>query len=109
MASKSGTGLKKETSGALSYVLGPVTGIVFLVLEKDSFVRFHAMQSIVFSVFVFFLNTLLGITVILAPLVPLLMLLEFAVWLILIYKASQGQKWELPFLGQFVYKFLPKA
>jgi len=36
-------GLKKETMGALSYVLGPVSGIVFLIISKDTFVRFHAM------------------------------------------------------------------
>ncbi len=106
---KSGTGLKKETAGALSYVLGPVTGIIFLLLEKDSFVRFHAMQSIVFSVVVFVVNTLLGVTIVLAALVPLLALVEFALWLILIYKASQGEKWEIPVLGKFVYKFLPKV
>lgn len=46
---KTGTGLKKETSAALSYVLGFITGIIFLIIEKDPFVRFHAMQSIVVS------------------------------------------------------------
>jgi uncharacterized membrane protein len=104
--SNSTTGLKKETAGALAYVLGPITGVIFLVLEKDAFVRYHAMQSIVFSVAVFALNTLLGITVILAPLVPLLVLGEFILWLLLIYKASQGEKWEIPVLGKYVHKFL---
>jgi uncharacterized membrane protein len=44
----------------------------------------------------------------LAFLVPLLWLGEFIVWLALIYKASQGQTWELPFLGKYVHKFLGK-
>lgn len=108
-APQSTTGLKKETAGALSYVLGPVTGVIFLVLEKDPYVRFHALQSIVFSIAVFVLNTLLSLTVVLAPLVSLLILVEFALWLILIYKASQGEKWEVPFLTKFVNKFLSKA
>lgn len=100
------TGLKKETAAALSYVLGPITGVFFLVMEKDEFVRFHAMQSIVFSVTALVLNTILGVTVILAVLVPLLTLVEFALWLMLIYKASQGEKWELPVLGTYVHKLL---
>ena len=54
-----GTGLKKETAAALSYVLGPVTGVIFLVLEKDPFVRFHAMQSIVVIVVLFGLQWVL--------------------------------------------------
>jgi uncharacterized membrane protein len=104
----SATGLKKETAAALSYVIGPITGLIFLLLEKDEYVRFHAMQSIVFSVAAFVLNSVLGITVILSPIVPILVLLEFALWLVLIFKASQGEKWEIPYLGQYVYRLLPK-
>jgi len=100
------TGLKKETAAALSYVLGPITGVIFLLLEKDPFVRFHSMQSIVFSVAALILNTLLTATVVLALFVPILILLEFALWLMLIYKASQGTEWELPVLGKYAKKFL---
>ena len=43
-----GTGLDSNVAAALSYLLGWVTGIVFLLIEKeDDFVRFHAAQSIV--------------------------------------------------------------
>ena len=47
------SGLTPNVAGALSYVLGLITGIVFLVLDpykRDRFVRFHAMQSILFCV-----------------------------------------------------------
>lgn len=103
---KSGTGLKKETAAAISYVLGPVTGILFLVLENDSFVRFHAMQSTIFSVAAIVVNSVLTATVFLGFLVPLLALGEFVLWLVLIYKASTGEKWALPVLGPYVEKFL---
>src|SRR5260370_31019811 len=49
----SSAGLDSNLAGALSYALGLITGILFLVLEpykKDRFVRFHAMQSVLFSV-----------------------------------------------------------
>ncbi len=104
-----GTGLNKNTSGALSYVLGPITGVIFLVIEKDPYVRFHAMQSIVYSVAAFVLNMVLGITIILALALPLLWIVEFVLWLLLIYKAWQGQEWELPVIGKFARQLASKA
>lgn len=111
MAAKSetGTGLNKQTSGALSYVLGPITGVIFLVLEKDPYVRFHAMQSIVVFVSLFILQAVLGMTIVLAALVPLVSILSFVLWLLLIYKAWQGEKWEVPVLGKYARKFGKKA
>lgn len=103
------TGLKKETAGALSYVLGPITGIVFLVLEKDSFVRFHAMQSIVTFVGLFILQWAFAFTVILLVFVPLISIVGFALWLILIYKAWQGDQWEVPVLGKIAKQLLRKV
>ena len=35
MAEKTGLGLPKNTTAALAYVLGVITGIVVLMLEKD--------------------------------------------------------------------------
>jgi uncharacterized membrane protein len=106
---KSGTGLDKNTAGALSYVLGPVTGVVFLVLEKDSYVRFHAMQSITTFVVLFVLQWMMTITVVLLPLVPLLSLLGFVLWLLLIYKAWKGEEWELPIVGKLARNFVKKV
>jgi len=106
---KSVTGLKKETSGALAYVLGPITGVLFLIIEKDPFVRFHAMQSIVVFVGLFALQAMLGLTIILAVLIPLVGIVSFVLWLMCIYKAWQGEEWEVPFLGKFARQILKKA
>jgi len=108
-AEKSGTGLSKNTSGALAYVLGPVTGVIFLVLEKDPFVRFHAMQSVVVFLVLFVLQWVFGITIVLLPLVPLISILAFILWLLLIYKAWQGDEWEVPVLGKYARKFVKKV
>ena len=102
------TGLKKTTSGALAYVLGPVTGIIFLIIEKDPFVRFHAMQSTVVFVVLFVLQWILGITIILFPLSALIGIISFVLWLILIYKAWQGEQWEVPILGKVAKDLLKK-
>lgn len=104
-----GTGLPRNTAAALSYVLGPVTGVLFYLLEKDSFVRFHAMQSIVVFVLLFVLQWVFGLTLVLLPLVPLISVLGFVLWLLLIYKAWQGQEWEVPVLGSYARKFMKKV
>jgi len=102
-------GFKKETAGALAYVLGPVTGLFFLVTNKSPFVRFHAMQSTVVFVALLVLQWVLGITIILFPLSAIVGLVTFALWLILIYKAWQGEEWEVPVLGKIARNFLKKA
>ena len=106
---KKGTGLPKNTAAALSYVLGPVTGVIFYLLEKDPFVRFHAMQSIVVFVVLFVLQWVFGLTIVLLPMVPLISILGFVLWLLLIYKAWQGEEWEVPVLGKYARKFLKKV
>ncbi len=106
---KSTTGLDKNTAGALSYVLGPITGVIFLVLEKDPYVRFHAMQSIVVFIALFVLQAVMSATIVLLPLVPLVSILGFVLWLLLIYKAWQGDQWEVPILGKYAKKFGKKV
>jgi len=100
-----GTGLPKNTAAALSYVLGWLTGIVFLLIEKDPFVRFHAMQSIItFGA----LTILMFIPVIGWMLSPLLWIVGFILWLVLIFN-YQGEEFKLPFVGDFAKKQLPKV
>ncbi len=103
------TGLDKTTAAALSYVLGPITGVVFYVTSKDPFVRFHAMQSIVVFGILILLQILLGATVILVFLMPLVSILSFLLWLILIYKAWLGEEWKVPVLGDVVDSVRAKA
>lgn len=102
------TGLKKETSAALSYLLGPITGVLFLVVDKDPFVQFHAMQSTVVLGGLVVLQWILALTIFLAFLVPILTIVIFILWLVLIYKAWQGDKWEVPVLGKFSTRMLKK-
>lgn len=106
---KSSTGLKKNTSAALSYVLGPITGVIFLVIDKDPFVRFHAMQSIVVFVGLFILQTLMSFTLILLPFVTLVWVIQVILWVLLIYKAWNSEEWEVPFFGKYARKFLKRA
>jgi uncharacterized membrane protein len=106
---KTKTGLPRNTAAALSYVFGPVSGVVFLLLEKDPFIRFHAAQSIVVlgGVFVFWMLT--SMFYVFFPIFQLCSILLFILWLALIYRSWQGDEWEVPFLGKYARILLKKA
>lgn len=96
-----GTGLPRNTAAALSYVLGWLTGIIFLLIEKDPFVRFHAMQSIV----TFGILTIVPLVPVVGWILsPLVMVVAFVLWLVLIFKAYQGEEFKLPVIGEFAKK-----
>ncbi len=98
---KTSTGMEQNLAGLLCYVLGWITGIIFLLLEKDNrFVRFHAIQSIVvFGAFTV-LEIILGfIPVIGWILTSLLGLLAFILWIVLMVQAYGGKMYKLPVAG----------
>ena len=103
---KSSTGLDENVAGLLCYVLGWVSGLVFVLIETESkFVRFHAMQSIyVFGVLNIAFIVLRWIPVIGVVLGGLIGVLGFALWIILIIKAYQGAKFKLPWSGNLAEK-----
>lgn len=95
---------------AASYLLGFITGIIFLLVEKDSkFVRFHAMQSTLLFGGLFIVNLALGFIPVLGWLVGLLLsFAAFILWIVLMWKAFQGQMYKLPYVGDFAEKQLAK-
>jgi uncharacterized membrane protein len=105
---KTGMGMEPNLAAALSYVCGWITGLVFFLMEKEnSFVRFHAMQSIIVSGAL----TVLWIGLSVLPLgflywfiAPLLSLVGFVLWILLIIKAYQGQRFHLPVAGDIAEK-----
>jgi uncharacterized membrane protein len=105
------TGLKKETAAALCTLLGPtlVVPVLFILLEKDEFVRFWAFQSIVVYLALFILNWVFVLTVFLIFLTPLVFILGVVLWLIMTYKAWQGDRWEVPFIGKLATQIMKKA
>jgi uncharacterized membrane protein len=106
---KSSTGLDQNVAGALTYLIGFITGIVFLIVEKDNkFVRFHAMQStMVFGGF-FVLYLVLTVTFVGWLLMPLILIVQLVVWLLMMIKAFSGQMYKLPWFGEMAEKQLQK-
>jgi uncharacterized membrane protein len=113
------TGLPSNIAAALaSFPL--IGGLIFYVLEKhDNFVRFYAMQSIIFGgVFVvcsivysiaytilapipaigFFFGIILTVTW------ALIRVAALVLWIITMVKAFTGVRWDIPYVGPIARK-----
>ena len=101
-AEKSTTGFDPNVAAALSYVLGWITGLAFVVLERDSkFVRFHAMQSTIVFLALSVLVVVLQAIPILGMLIAVFLVIPFSavLWLVLMFKAYQGERFKVPVAG----------
>ena len=110
-----GAGLTPNVAGALAYLVGAITGILFLVIDPfktDRFVRFHAFQSIFFNlawIAFWILWTIIGLMlgaishglffIIQLPINLLLFVGGFCLWAYLMYTAYQGKTFQLPVIG----------
>jgi uncharacterized membrane protein len=103
---KTSTGMQPNIAALLSYVLGFITGIIFFLIEKDNkFVRFHAMQAMITFGALFVLQIFLGfIPVIGLILLPLVGIASLVLWIVLMVKAYQGEKFKLPIVGDIAEK-----
>jgi uncharacterized membrane protein len=100
---KTASGLDANVAAALSYLVGFVSGILFLLVEKENrFVRFHAMQSTIFFVLVVIVDVVLQVIPLLGFLLVVFVVIPASaiVWLLLMYKAYQGDEFKLPLVGQ---------
>jgi uncharacterized membrane protein len=117
-------GIDENVAGLLCYIFWWVSGLIFLLIDKRPFVRFHAAQDIAFNIvmaivmFVFwiivivltfvtaFLHIPIGIlTVFLWPVVGFAFL---GTWIFLMYKAYNHEMFKLPIIGDMVEKMLNK-
>jgi uncharacterized membrane protein len=120
-AQPTSAGLTSNVAAALAYILGFITGIVFLVLEPykhDRFVRFHAFQSILYSAagIVFrigwsiLVSALVDISGWMAlALVPVGLVISlglFGFWIFLMYQAYSNREFRIPIIGAIAAKQL---
>ncbi len=114
-------GMSNNVAGLLCYILGIITGIIFLVLEpykNNRFVRFHAFQSIFFWVAccviwmiwswviagAFLSGGGLGSFGFLGLTFAFLRLLMFVCWIFLMVKAYGNEEYRLPIIGDLAAK-----
>jgi len=114
-------GMTENVAGLLCYSLWWVTGLIFFLIDKRPFVRFHAAQSIVVFGGLQIIYIVLGRFLIASlyrgglgtfgmgsGLLSLLDLLAFVLWILLMIKAYQGQKFKLPIAGDLAEGFAGK-
>ncbi len=113
----SGSGLSENAAAAIAYIT-IIPAIIFLVLEpynRMPLVRFHAWQSIALGVAAFVLQIAVTIAQIMLHFIPLSFVLFWMVhlaiavglflfWMIAILKASKGEFYKIPVLGEFAEK-----
>jgi uncharacterized membrane protein len=109
------SGMAENVAGLLCYLLGWITGIIFLLIDKRPFVRFHAAQSIVVFGGLHVISIVLGIMFgasfmmmgrfggfgLGMALYSLINLVGFILWILLMVKAYQGEKFEVPVAAGF--------
>lgn len=109
---RTSTGLDQNTAALLSYIFTWVTGLIFYLLEKDNkYVRFHALQSIMFGLTWIVLSAVMVVVVRLLGYIPFLGgFLGLVLWLVyivayvvilimLMVKSFQGERYKLPVIG----------
>src|SRR5690625_1589357 len=89
---KTSSGLEQNLAGMLCYLVGFVTGIIFLLIEKENrFVRYHAIQSIVVSAALLILSLILSVIPVIGWIIGLLLApIYFILWVYMMWKAYQN-------------------
>lgn len=118
-AAPQSAGMEENVACALCYVLGLLTGVLFLVLEpynRNRLIRFHAFQSIFLNIawiVVFIALSIISIVLLPIPFLGAILSLMlhmaaglglFILWLMLMYKAYNKERWVLPFIGPLAEK-----
>ncbi len=103
---KTSLGIDENVEALLSYLLGWVTGIIFLALERENkFVRFHAAQSLAVFLPLFVAMIIIGMIPFIGWFLSILIsILTLLLWLFLMFKAFKGEKYKLPVAGDFAEK-----
>lgn len=109
------SGLSENAAACLSYVLGWITGIIFYLIDRRPYVRFHAAQSIVTFGGLHLIRIVLGMIFgvgffyggyshfggfgIGLLLIACIGLISFVLWIVLMIKAYQGERFMVPIAG----------
>ncbi|MHB8500302.1 MAG: DUF4870 domain-containing protein [Candidatus Acidiferrales bacterium] len=121
-AASATSGMEENVAGLLCYIFGWISGLIFLLIDKRPFVKFHGAQSIALNIAFFvvwvafwIVTMILGmITAILhfpigflmAFLFPVVILAFFVVFIFCMYKAYNHEKFKLPIIGNIVEKMV---
>jgi uncharacterized membrane protein len=114
--------MAENVAGTLCYVLGWLTGLIFYFIDKRPYVRFHAAQSIVvfggLHIIMFALGAFFGLSLLTGgwtgfsigfTLYRLLDIVALVLWILLMIKAHQGQRFRIPFAADIAESIFGKS
>jgi uncharacterized membrane protein len=102
MNGRSSLGMSENTTALIAYLFGWLSGLIIFLLEKDSrFVRFHALQSLMFFGGMSLIVTILGRIPFIGVLVAIAGgILSFGFWIVGMVKAYRGEPYRFPIVGE---------
>jgi uncharacterized membrane protein len=107
-AMRSSTGLEVNIAGLLCYLIPFLSGLLLLILEKNSrFVKFHAMQSVLTFGTLFAAYYIADLIPLIDGLIRfLIQVLGFVLWILLMVKAYGKEWYRLPVVGEMAEKHI---
>jgi uncharacterized membrane protein len=117
-AASTQSGLSENVAGLLCYLLGWITGLIFFLTDKRAFVRFHAAQSIVVFGGLTVIRIVLSMLFISGGLAGfsagvgilwLVSIVGLVLWILLMVKAYQGEKYRIPLAADLADQIFGKS
>jgi uncharacterized membrane protein len=117
-AASTQSGLSENVAGLLCYLLGWITGLIFFLTDKRPFVRFHAAQSIVVFGGLMIIRIVLSVLFISGGMAGfsagfgilwLVSIVGFVLWILLMVKAYQGEKFRIPLAADLADQIFGKS
>lgn len=107
---KTSLNLSENIEALLAYIFFWVTGIIFLLIEKENkFVKFHAMQSLATFLPLAILSFIIDWIPIIGPVISFLIWpVQCILWILLMYKAYKGLMYKLPITGDIAEQYVNK-
>jgi len=100
-------GMRARTAGLLCYLFGWVSGLIFFLLERENhFVRFHAMQSLLFFGILSVLEGIFSYLPFFGPIGWALGIVMFIGWIVMMVKAHRGEYYKLPLFGDLAERLI---
>jgi uncharacterized membrane protein len=114
------SGMDPKLAGLLAYLVPPITGIIFFLIEKTNrVVRWHAAQSIVFGIaWIVLWIALTVLSMVLSAIIPIIgtiigFLVTFVVfiggfilWVVCLIKGYSGQMWRMPLIAPYADRLM---
>ena len=103
MSGRSSLNMNENIVALIAYLFGWVSGLIIFLLEKESrFVRFHALQSLLFFGGMSLILGVLGRIPVIGLVIAIIgAIISFGFWIIGMINAYRGELYRFPVVGDF--------